>query len=254
MDENNIYEKILGMFGKQSDNFSVLQEEVDLNMQMEYFEFSREHKDIKNPEELIARKDDLFDPTITDEEKKQLLVQLASLNEVEVYRTIERYAEDPPKSLAKWVTLALQESRMLLESNLLDEKQIFISTGLGGRGSKLRYFVVLISKEKKGFTPVQQKVIHNEIDFALKQNNSELENMRFAHYFATLLAAIPLQVSIRDLFRQAIKECNQLGDFIMPNFLVTNVKKLSDEEVIDFLENNKDLQDHSPSDDQGKSD
>ncbi len=47
--------------------------------------------------------------------------------------------------------LAFQENKMLLESSLLDENQILISTGLGGKGMKLRYFTVMQTFDRKGF-------------------------------------------------------------------------------------------------------
>jgi hypothetical protein len=46
---------------------------------------------------------------------------------------------------------------------------------------------------------------------------------------------VPINASIRDIFKTAIAECNEYGDFIKPNFIVTNVKKLTIEEIRDFL-------------------
>ncbi len=69
---------------------------------------------------------------------------------MECYRAIESFIEEAEEALGFLGILALNESRMLLESKILDENQVFISTGLGGKDEKLRYFVVLMSRTKAG--------------------------------------------------------------------------------------------------------
>ena len=95
---------------------------------------------------------------------------------------------------------------MLLESKLLEENQVFISTGLGGKGSKLRYFVVLILKKSEKFSELQKKIVRNEFELMLKRNDAEIEELEFMETFATLLAILPLKVSLKDVFREAILE------------------------------------------------
>ena len=41
--------------------------------------------------------------------------------------------------------------------------------------------------------------------------------------------------SLKMVFHEAIKECNKYGDFIKDDFIVTNVKTLSFEEIKEFL-------------------
>jgi len=239
MDNDNIYDKIQEIFGTIPGNFSILEEQIDINLQMEYFEFSRNYKKDNNPKEIIKKKDFIFRDNLSTEDKKTLLVQLASLDNVEAYRTIEKYLKNPDNELYEWAILAFQESRMLLESKFLDENQVFISTGLGGKGSKLRYFLVLISNTGESFTEVQKKVIKNEFEITLKKYNAEIEKVNFAESFSTVLIVVPLKVSIKDTFKEAINECNQFGNFLKPNFIVTNVKVLSTKEISDFLEKQK---------------
>ena len=59
---------------------------------------------------------------------------MAAIDDVGAYRSIEKYSKNADDELKHWSLLALQESRMLLQSKLLDQSQIFISTGLGGEG------------------------------------------------------------------------------------------------------------------------
>jgi hypothetical protein len=239
MDDENIYDKIQQIFGSMPSNFSILEEKIDIELQMEYFEFSKNLKKSDDPDEILTNKNLLFEPSACLAEKKLMLVQLASIDNIDAYRTIEKYSKKPDKTLKGWTTLALQESRMLIESKLLDENQVFISTGLGGKGAKLRYFVVLITRENDDFSELQKKIIKNEFEFILKKYDSELEEINFSENLATLMAIVPLKISIKGVFKEAIEESNLYGDFMATNFIVTNVKILTFNEIRAFLDKQK---------------
>ncbi|HEC41194.1 MAG TPA: hypothetical protein ENI20_00005, partial [Bacteroides sp.] len=150
MEGENIYDKIQEIFGESPGTLSILEEKVDIDLQMEYFELSKSVKRNINEKVVFEEKQEIYNPLWTKKQKKKLLAQLASLESVQAYRFIEAYLKNCNEEIRNWAILALQESRMLLESKLLDENQVFISTGLGGRDSKLRYFVVLICKDGMG--------------------------------------------------------------------------------------------------------
>ena len=195
----------------------------------------------------MERREQIFDLSQDAGDRKSLFAMLASLEEVLAYRTIEKYLKEGHQELRNWAILALQESRMLLESKLLEENQVFISTGLGGKGSKLRYFIVLIGKEKHDFSDLRKKIIKNEFDDILTKCDAEIEKIDFLGQFATLVAIVPLKVALKDVFRSAIVECNQYGDFMKSNFIITNVKELNLAEIKDFL---KKQQQANPPDDE----
>src|SRR6056297_3074115 len=210
MDNESIYNKIRDVFGKLPDNYNVLEEQIDINLQMEYFDFSKRVKKNFKPEVKIEaeEKKKLFQHDVDQHTKKQVLVKLASVEDIEGYRTIEKFLENPDDGLREWAVLAFQESRMLLQSRLLDENQVFISTGLGGKGSKLRYFIVFILKDGEAFSETQKKVVNNEVEITLKEYDIEIEEVSFYDSFATILAVIPIDTSIKTIFKKAIKECN----------------------------------------------
>ena len=124
---------------------------------------------------------------------------------------------------------------MLLESKILNENQVFISTGLGGKGTKLRYFIVFFTNKGKTFNEFHKNILASELEFYFKQANAEVEDMMFFDNFATFKAVIPLSIPLKNLFKDIILECNQYGDFLMSNFIITNVRCLSEEEIYDFL-------------------
>ena len=242
MDEENIYDRIQDIFGHFPENFNILEEQIDIDLQMEYFEFSRNFKKNLISDNILSVKDNLFDKEHPITNKKKLLVQLASIEEVRAFRAIEKYVKAPDPELREWAILAFQESRMLIQSKLLDENQVFISTGLGGRGSKLRYFIVLLNSFGKPFEELQKKLIRTEFEFFLKKNDAELEEVNFMEDYCSLMAIIPIRASVRDIFKSAIAECNEYGGFLKENFIVTNVKTLSFDEIKDFVDKQKDIE------------
>jgi hypothetical protein len=129
---------------------------------------------------------------------------------------------------------------MLIQSSLLDEQQVFISTGLGGKGQKLRYYVVFINKNQNiVLTKIQQKLLKDELIYELNQNQGEFESMDFFEGFSTVLVMLPLQSDLKKLFRTIIEECNQYGDFLDDDMIVTNVKVMSRNEILEMLKQNK---------------
>jgi hypothetical protein len=237
LSDENVFDKLNEVISDINGSLNILEEQIDIELQMEYFKFSKELKDENEKKTDLPFPDSnlLFDESISLSEKKEILVLLASVEDVEAFRAIEKYRNDPDGELKEWSVLALQESRMLIESSLLDENQVFISTGLGGRQDKLRYFVVLIHSEEQAFNDIQKKVVRSEFQYAFDDFGAELENIDFTEQFCTVLGLIPIEAPIKELFQKAIRDSNQFGDFIKENFIVTNVKKLNLSEIKDFL-------------------
>lgn len=238
MENENIYQRLQEMFGtKVDDQLSILEDQIDIDLQMEYFEYSKQNCSQRSVDEIMRSKDRIFSSGTPVDDKKKLFVELASLDSVEAYRTIEKYLEKPETDFMRdWAVMAFQESRMTLESRMLDQNKIFISTGLGGRENKLRYFVVMFCNEGERFNHFRAETLSKEIRFSLTDEDAELESIDFYDSYAMLTVLIPIDVSIRDMFLNTIAECNHFGDFLRSNFIVTNVKKLSCKEIELFLQ------------------
>ena len=239
--EDNIFDKLQEVTGKFPNRLNILEEQIDVKIQMEYFKLSKKIKKDKSEDTNIDIDSiaDLNSDELSIDDIKKFLIQLAGIDDAKAFRRIEKFVKTAPDELKDWTTLALQESKMLLESSLLDENQIYISTGLGGKDNKLRYFIVLIGEGIKEFADFQKKIIKSEFDYTLNKNECELEKIEFQENYATFTALIPFDVAFQDILRSALVECNQYGDFLQENFMVTNVKALSIKEIKDFVENNK---------------
>ncbi len=236
MEDDNIYKRIQEAISSLPENFSVLEEQIDIELQMEYFNYGRDLKTNFSSEMILQHQSDLFDPDVPLDEKKNLLVLLASQEKVEAFRTIEKYTKNPDPELRAWSILALQESRMVIQSSLMDEQQVYISTGLGGKGQKLRYFVVLIGRENDlEYTQIQKKLLKTELEFAVTKNDGELEEIRFESNFAVAVMLLPVKSDLQGLFLNVINECNQFGDFVRQDIIITNVKRMSADEIRKFV-------------------
>ena len=241
MEEDIFYNNIQKALENLPDDFNILEEKIDIEIQMQYFDFSKNNRTDELISECFEDKEQLFDPEIGTARKKEILSGMAAYNDVTAYRTIEKFVQNADGILKQWSILALQENRMLLQSSLLEEQQVFISTGLGGKGKKLRYFAVFINrKNDELLNKTQQKLLKNELIFELKNNEGEFEVIDFMEGFSTVQVMLPLKADLKQTFRNVIDECNQYGNFLLDDMIVTNVKVLSRGEIIQMLNQNKD--------------
>lgn len=239
MEEKQFYHNIRKVLDDLPDNFSILEEQIDIDVQMKYFEHAQKVRSKLQSDEYFENREQLFLPEISIEQKKEILLSIAVIDDVKAFRTIEKFLNQAEGELKQWAVLAFQESRMLIQSSLLDEQLVFISTGLGGKGQKLRYYVVFINKNRGLIlNSVQQKLLKDEVIFELNKHEGEFESMDFSEGFSTVLAMLPLQSDLKQIFRNIIDECNQYGGFLDDDMIVTNVKIMSRNEIIEMLKQN----------------
>ena len=207
-----------------------------MEIQMKYFELSRKMREEEEGADYLKYEKDLFAPDTDSERKKEILIGLAGTDDVKAYRALEKYLEQADSEIRSWAVLALQENRMLLQTSLLDEQQFFISTGLGGKGKKLRYYVVFINSIQNAMlTKTQQKLVKDELIFGLKPVDGEFESIEFSEGFCTALVLLPVTADIKTVFGNVVEECNQYGDFLEEDMIITNVKVLSRSEILDIV-------------------
>lgn len=235
MSQDDIYNQLKKLLAESGGKFNILEEQIDIDLQVAFFEMintvKKENTD-REKEDLAELENKLNANDTVVSEKKQILVTLSSIkDDPEAYRIIERFVATKNKDINSWATLALQHSRINLESHFLDEQQIFISTGLGGKHEKLRYFIVCKLNENVQFSEAQKKIVETEFEHIFTKYHSVVEKINhFKNYF-TILGLIPIDVSLNEVIKAAIDESNTYGDFIHSKFLVTNVKILQQSEI-----------------------
>lgn len=220
-------------------DINILEGIVDVDVQMEYFEESKKIKNLHPLEEWESQIQLLYDPNANIKAKKELIVRLASLDDVKVYRFLEKYYDETTDELKDWTRLAIQESRLQLQSKLLDQPQLLISTGLGGKDGKLRYFIVLFHRSYKNYTPFQEKIIRNELTYILQNQKVVIEQIEFGENYASLIALFPLFASVTAILQDALREINQYGNFMHEKCIITNVRILSCSEIDQIITQNE---------------
>jgi hypothetical protein len=220
-------------------NFHILEQRVPVELQMEYFKYSEQlRKTTPDPGEagLERHKDTLHSPESSTEEKRHALAGLAVSKDVKAYRLLEEYVGDPDPEMTHWAYLALMESRMSLESELLDRQQVYISTGLGGKGDKLRFYALFFSDENKPFEAYQRQVIEREFAYCLRQDGCPVERLTIHDTYVELVFLISVHLDLKSILEHLINECNEYGDFLSTGFTITNVKELSSEEIAALIQ------------------
>ncbi|MCX7986679.1 MAG: hypothetical protein N2662_07055 [Bacteroidales bacterium] len=212
-------------------DINILEGIVDVDVQLEYFEESKRQKNNPPLDDWEAQTHILFDPKTDIKDKKELLIRLASLEDVKAYRFLEKYYETASDEIKDWVRLAIQESRLLLQSKLLDQPQLLISTGLGGKDGKLRYFIALFHRTYQNYTPFQEKIIRNELDYIFQKQDVIIESMDFLGNYVSVVALFPLFSSVTEILENALREINQYGDFMHEKCIITNVRILSPNDI-----------------------
>lgn len=234
MKPEKIKSQIKEIFGSIPENFSSIDVAIDVDLQMQYFERSAKMKRAFDFNDLHLEINNLYNDSVSIESKKDLLIQIASLDHPEAYRVIENFLQTAEGDLYFWATIALHDSRLQLESSLLDEPKLFISTGLGGKNNLLRFFIVVFSVTDSELNTSQQKIIKNEFEIALKKSGGAIESIEYAGNLAKITLLLPLTADIVNDIHLIIDECNIYGNFLNSTCLITNIKIFSDQEILDF--------------------
>ncbi len=212
------------------DSFSLIDEAIDLSIQEEYFSFS-ETMDFDNVdyEEVLTVSDKLFYKDTPIELKKRILILLAHLGTPESCRILEQFRKISEGNLRDWALLSLKECRMLLESVLLQEEGGFISTGLGGKDNKLRYYFIASSKDGLPFSETHRNTLKRGFETISHKYEFEIEEINFEATYAMIEILIPMDVAVGEVIEEGISECNKTSEFLSLHYYVTNVKKPTQE-------------------------
>ena len=221
--------------------FQIHEEGVKIEIQKEYLEYSESfERGILTDGEIKKFSKIIFTSETPDEAKKKGLVILAHTGSISAFRQISKYYEKAEGELKQWASLALQECRMFLESELSDENMGFISTGLGGTKDKLRVYFLVLPLDKKTFNEQQHKIIENELNQTAKELNCDIENYDFQENYLGLTVLIPMDVAIGTFIDTGIKNCNELGNFVLEHYYAGNTgipDKNEINEIIDIVRN-----------------
>jgi hypothetical protein len=230
-DDNDVFKEFQQSLKGLDGTFHVLETSVPVEKQMEYFRYSESVRTNKAREAVEKQIEVLNSDDSTYEEVKYALAFLAISGDVKAYRALEAYSKDPEENLSDWTALSLLQAKITLEYEFSEEKQVFISTGLGGKGTKLRFFAFFKSVKLTPFSKYQRELIEKEFSFAIHKKQCILEDIKVETNYFTLLFLSDMHIDIKILLKNTVSECNEYGNFIDDRFTITNVKIYSDEDI-----------------------
>lgn len=236
MKRENTYDSITEVLSNLPENYKIMEESIDLEVQKAYYELTKSLKVDPETDLIPELIQELNESTTETEELKKVLLKLAMIDSVEAYRAIEQFNQNPQPELKEWAILSLQQSRMVLQSSLLGEQQVYISTGLGGKENKLRYFLIFPYNKVVTLNITQSESLHSEIKFFMNQCEGIVEEIEFFSLYATATVLLPLTTDIPALIKSILQECNQFGNFLSEDVLITNMKKFEHKEIKEILE------------------
>ena len=234
--DSDVFKGLQQSLGSLKGQLHFLETNVPVDKQMEYFRYS---ENIRNDSRLTSVEeqiDVLHSTESSPKELKYALAYLAVSGDIKAFRTIESYNKEHSDD---WAAMSFLQAKITLESELSDEKQIFISTGLGGKEDKLRFSAFFKANHLRLFSNYQRELIEKEIPYAIQHQGGEVEEIKIAENYFTILFLIDISVDIKVLFESVINECNQYGDFINNSFIITNVKPFSEEDIQKELQNKR---------------
>lgn len=232
-DDNYAFEEMMSLARSQPDKFCVIEAQVDVPTQMEYFELtSKLRNDIESLDiDILIEK---LKQTSNDETIKETVILLSGISEVSAYRAIENFLEIAPAHLKAWCMLAYQEARFLLEASFLEESKIFISSALGGKKNKIRYSAVLLLHDDGSFDSFRKDITEKELNYFMNKVGAECESVVFEKNAAFISCLIPIHENFQVIFEDLIAEINHYGNFMSKRFIITNEKYLSPSDLDEY--------------------
>ena len=64
----------------------------------------------------------------------------------------------------------------------------------------------------------------------------KIEEYAFFDKYITFTLLLPIEAELKEIFESIIDECNTYGHFLKENIIITNVKKLTPQEIDHFLD------------------
>jgi len=71
--------------------------------------------------------------------------------------------------------------------------------------------------------------------FQLQKADVVIERFEIKENYFTILMLFPFDKDVKSSLNAAVAECNEYGNFLDPRFLFTNVKVLSEKEIVQLL-------------------
>lgn len=191
-------------------------------------------KDDYEYKKVIKENKELFRKDVSPDKKKEFLFLLAHYGTLDSFKIITKFLDQGEESLKPWALISLEECRMFLESDIMEENRGIVIGGSGGDGKRLRCYFVVKTTGNSALFALERKIITNGFKKTSKELDCKIEKIEFRGNSALVTALVPIDVAIGNLIEQGIEICNSKNKILNSYYFVTNVKKPSKEEIDDW--------------------
>ena len=121
------------------------------------------------------------------------------------------------------------------------EREIFesstpISTGAGGEGKRLRYYVLIHMQKRRDISKKDARTLVENLQAVAKKMDVIIEHVHFRKSFAVCSVLIPMDLAAGEFVEAGIASCKKELPYLCNSYFITNVKKPGEKEIEDFIE------------------
>ncbi|MDK2910180.1 MAG: hypothetical protein PWR20_1747 [Bacteroidales bacterium] len=231
------HDKLVKFIGKDGDRLRIIEDIISIKTQQATLKLaSKLNPASMSDEEALKLAEKLWEPETKPNQLKKILVFLAFRSNVQTFRMLERYKENPHPSVEEMARFCYYISKIILEGELSDQPLGLISTGLGGKNKKLRFFFVIFPAQSETFDKTQLKIIDNEWKAICTKYDIETEKKSRGNEYVAFTVLTPYQHDFFEVLKEFVGECNLYGNFILPKMVITNIKILKKKKILKIRE------------------
>lgn len=216
-----------------------LSEPVSILIQGQFYMQSRELRqqvergEVELDEEALMRLAERIavDGTTPTAMLSHVFIHLACTGSIRVLRFIEGLLPELTGEARAWALLAHLDLKMRVLSDLLDEQQVVLSSGLGGEGTLIRINGYCIHRDFARWEPYQRELMSRELADACTGVGGRVEEELWGEEYMIYRCLLPYHTEVARVVESFIASCNQYGEFILSDSHVTNVDLLSHDVV-----------------------
>lgn len=220
-------------------NVHQLNEPVSMLIQGQFYLYNKELREQIGRGHITLDEEDIInrvtciagDKEVVGAELKRALSELSCTESPRALRVVDELLETLQGEARSWALMAQLELRMRIVGNLVEESQIILSSGLGGRGFLVRLNGYCLNSNLSRWQDYQRELLHTELAYTCSKIGGEVEQELWGEEYFIFTILLPYDVDIQSTLQSFIERCNEFGGFIHPDCHVTNMDVFEHEAV-----------------------
>ena len=176
----------------------------------------------------------LFLAEISAIEAKKLLFLLGKIASYESFSLLRKYIDHPDTKHKEWSVLCLQMLQFKVENEIYEEGKPMIMSPLSGKGTKLRYYVVIGTKSNKTLSTSDKAVVQADLDTTDKKE-TDVETIIFGERYVELCMLIDIDVAPQHVIDAFLDKASLKHNILRYHFFMINTHKPTEKEIDEYL-------------------